>query len=381
VLAVDSGATGRARVKSSWRTADQRQVMSALSACSSLISIDSQVVQFSHISVKEFLTSGRLANSRDVSHYHISLRSAHTTLAQACLSVLLSLDDWSNLGDFPLAQYAANHWDDHVRFKGVSSDSRIWDMIQRFLDGNKSHWKPWHRLRDDDKRLPPSADDCPVSLFYAAFYGLYDVVKRLISNHRNYINPRVHSRATPLYAALMGNRFDVAQLLYDHGAKANGTKSTLLHVAFQASDQVVPSVKILEWLLNHGADVHVRTRDENERTPLHLAVENGPVDSVWMLIKHKAEIEARDKDGRTPLHVAVGRQSLVLVQTLIEHKANVNSQDKKGKTPLHLAVYWRHFDIARMLIECRANVNQQDEQGKTPLHVAATWEHPDIARC
>jgi ankyrin repeat protein len=387
VLAVDSGTAGRAgitRVKSGWRTADQRQVMSVLSECSSLIWIDSQVVQLSHFSVKEFLTSERLANSRrGVSRYHVSLRSAHTTVAQACLSVLLSLDDCSNLGDFPLAQYAANHWDDHVRFKGVSSDSRIWDMIQCFLDGNKSHWRAWHRLRDDDKFLPPSADDCPVSLFYAAFYGLYEVVERLILKHPQYINPRVHSRATPLHAALMGNRFDVAQLLYNHGAKAtilDGTKSTLLHVAFQASDRVVPSVKVLEWLLGHGAGVHVRTRDENERTPLHLAAENGRVEAVWMLIEHKAEIEAQDKHGRTPLHVAVGRQSLQLVQTLIEHKANVNSRDKKGKTPLHLAVQWRHFDIARMLIEYRANVNLRDKDGKTPLHVAAIWEHPDIAR-
>jgi hypothetical protein len=69
-----------------------------LSVCSNLISVvdvnGSQIVQFSHFSVKEFLTSNRLATAmEDLSGYHIVPRSAHTILAQASLSVLLQLDD------------------------------------------------------------------------------------------------------------------------------------------------------------------------------------------------------------------------------------------------------------------------------------------------
>ncbi|KAH9169142.1 hypothetical protein EDB89DRAFT_1816720, partial [Lactarius sanguifluus] len=71
-----------------WRWEDQEQAV--LSACSSLIAIvggnDSRVVQFSHFSVKEFLTSDRLATaSGDVSQYHIDPEPAHLILAQACL--------------------------------------------------------------------------------------------------------------------------------------------------------------------------------------------------------------------------------------------------------------------------------------------------------
>jgi ankyrin repeat protein len=51
---------------------------------------DSRVVQFSHFSVKEFLTADWLAEPmRDVSSYHIRLKAAHTIHAQACLGVLL----------------------------------------------------------------------------------------------------------------------------------------------------------------------------------------------------------------------------------------------------------------------------------------------------
>ena len=72
VLALDfDDADGIPKLKASWRWEDQEQAL--LSSCSSLIAIvdsdGSLVVQFSHFSVKEFLTSPRLATpNRDVSH-------------------------------------------------------------------------------------------------------------------------------------------------------------------------------------------------------------------------------------------------------------------------------------------------------------------------
>ena len=115
VLAIDFAPAhgGIPQSNPNWRWADQHQAV--LSTCSSLIAIvdDSgyKVVQFSHFSVKEYLTSDRLAcSSGDVSRYHIILEPAHTILAQACLGVLLRLDDGinaDNVNDIPLVEYAA----------------------------------------------------------------------------------------------------------------------------------------------------------------------------------------------------------------------------------------------------------------------------------
>ena len=82
---------GLPTLKEDWRWDDKEEAV--LLTCSGLITIiphhddDSRVVQFSHFSVKEFLTSSRLARSPqgDVSRFRIDLEPAHTIMAQACL--------------------------------------------------------------------------------------------------------------------------------------------------------------------------------------------------------------------------------------------------------------------------------------------------------
>jgi hypothetical protein len=118
VLAIDFDAPahgGIPQLNPHWRWADHHQAV--LSTCSSLIAIvdegDSKVVQFSHYSVKEYLTSDRLAGSSwDISRYHIVLEPAHTIVAQACLGVLLHLDDGineDNVHEIRLVTYAAHY--------------------------------------------------------------------------------------------------------------------------------------------------------------------------------------------------------------------------------------------------------------------------------
>ena len=114
VLAVDfDDVEGIPKLNLDWRWEDQEQAL--LIACSSLIAIveagDSRVVQFSHFSVKEFLTSTRTATaSGAASDYHIDLSPAHTTMAQACLGMLLQPHDdidGRTPKVHPLALYAA----------------------------------------------------------------------------------------------------------------------------------------------------------------------------------------------------------------------------------------------------------------------------------
>jgi hypothetical protein len=154
VLAVDFSTGGMPKLNPGWRWEDQEEAV--MSVCSSFVTIvkdgDSRVVQFSHFSVKEFLTADRLAEPiRDVSRYHIRLEAAHTTLAQACLGVLLRLDDRvdrDSIESFPLARYAAQYWPSHARVENVSS--QIKDGMDCLFDSDKPHFATWLWVYNED---------------------------------------------------------------------------------------------------------------------------------------------------------------------------------------------------------------------------------------
>jgi hypothetical protein len=117
LLAFDFNAGPIPTYREDWRLEDP--VEAVLSTCSTLLVLvyveDSPVIQFSHFSVKEFLTSSRLAHKCDtISHrYHISMTPDHTLVTQACLGILLHLDKSitkDSLTKFPLAECTAEHW-------------------------------------------------------------------------------------------------------------------------------------------------------------------------------------------------------------------------------------------------------------------------------
>jgi hypothetical protein len=129
LLAFDFEASPIPKFHEGWRLEDP--VDAVLSTCSTLLSpvyaygFGSPFIQFSHLSVREFLTSTRLARSNDenLRRYHISMTPAHTLVAQACLGILLHLDNditRDSLKKFPLAVYAAENWVTHARFDEVS---------------------------------------------------------------------------------------------------------------------------------------------------------------------------------------------------------------------------------------------------------------------
>ncbi len=194
VLAFDFSGEGMPKLNPSWRWEDEEEAV--MLTCSSLVTIvkdkdsDSRVVQFSHFSVKEFLTADRLAEPvRDVSRYHIRLEAAHTILAQACLGVLLRLDECvhrNSIKDFPLVQYAAQYWPTHARVENVSS--RIKNGMECLFDADKPYFATWLWIYDEDGWGHSMSTEHPkkpdvVPLYYAARLGFRDLAEHLIAEH------------------------------------------------------------------------------------------------------------------------------------------------------------------------------------------------------
>jgi len=422
--------SGIPRFEPSWRDANAETAV--LSACSSLVAIvnnklDEKIVQFSHFSVKEYLTSDRIANAEHVSHFHIHPKPAHTLLAKACLSVLFQLDysmDEAKVRTFRMAMYAAKHWVEHARFEDVSS--YIVDGMDLLFDKDKPHFAIWVWVYHMDRRFRYySSTDGPgkpdaVPLYYAALFGFRGLVERLLIAHPQDLNAAGGDWGSPLNAAVDKGHLDIALFLRDHGAdrdirSKNG--QTMLYIASSRgyADVVLSLVdhgaslnaickdyedhfNDVRWtplhvaiyqerrdiailLLEHGADME--TRNSWDQTALYMASSRRCADIVRQLISHGADLNAECKDWNryandvkwTPLHVAIRDGTTTIARTLLEHGANPNAPDNLGATALHLASYRREITAAESLLESLleygANVDVRDKKGFTPLHTAA----------
>ena len=369
-------------LNSDWRREDQEYAV--LSTCSSLIALvhdgRARVVQFSHFSVKEFLTSDRLAVAAgDISFHHIPPAPAHTILAQACLGVLLRPDDttWGTFVQrFPLAKYAVGYWVDHALFENVSS--RVKDGIENLFDNDKPYFSRWVRncnLEDTYKwrNLVTLHEAAP--MYYAAFCGFPDVVEKLIREHPEHVNARAGPLGTALHAASRMNRLKVVQSLLRNGADVTTLglwgRTPLLFASYWGH------LEVARWLIDHSADVNTKALGDHQ-TSLHLAASRGHLDIVRMLFEHNADINPRSKSGRTPLHFASCGGHVDTVRFLLDHGADPKARNDLQQTSLHVASSSGHLDVARLLLEHGAEVDVDDKDGRTSYQLALSEGHNEV---
>ena len=361
VLAVDFDDTeGVPRLNPGWRWDDQEQAL--LSSCPSLITIVGtdhvRIVQFSHFSVKEYLTSARLATStQGLSRYHISLEPAHTILAQACLGSLFqpeTLIGPTVVGNpSPLSGYAAEYWVVHAQFQNVSSSLRR--AMEHLFDPDKPHFTAWLQFHDID--IDPNAESTlfeftPIlkttstPLYYAALCGFQHLVEHLIVKYPQYVDAIGGYYMTPAVAALAGRHFRLAQLLRRSGSS-------------------------------------VDPQGDFNKTPLHSAAYYGDLEMVQVLLECKANVNARAERGSTALGFALSGPSLVdarVVRLLLGNGADPNIPAIRGLTPLHHASEKGWIEVVRLLIEHGASVEVKDDDGRTPLDVASGEQREEIVK-
>ena len=356
-------------------------VHTVLTTCSSLLAVVDvrgfRVVQFAHFSVKEYLTSARLAETkRTISRFHVSMMPAHTNIAQACLGILLHLEEditGDGLEDFPLAKYAAEYWPDHARFNNVSSN--IFDGTKRLFDPKKHHLSVWLWIYDPICPVDPFDDDRPdrpeepslTPLHYVAACGLCDVATFLIVEHEQVVNSEVVDEdPTPLHLASEFGHADFVQLLLEHGADTTIVDDMGFTPLGRASDE--GHLEVARLLLEHVAEREALDSDGD--TALLVASERGHVDVARMLLEHGVDMETRDKFYRSPLACASGAGHVRVAQVLLEHGADVKAQTDQKSTPLHIAANAGQLAVARVLQAHGADLNAQDVDGLTPLHEA-----------
>ncbi|RWS08614.1 NF-kappa-B inhibitor cactus-like protein [Dinothrombium tinctorium] len=174
----------------------------------------------------------------------------------------------------------------------------------------------------------------------------------------------------------------------------NDLSQTPLHLA-----ALTKQSKIVRCLVVAGSTLDLQNRYGN--TALHIACENGDLETVESLLSPVTQKEIRESslmystesqsrgnslfhirnnEGETCLHLAVKCGDKRLLERLVDAGADINSQEGKcGKTALHWSVENRQVDLVQYLLKrCKANVNATSYTGQTPLHSAlsALSTHP-----
>ena len=370
-LAFDFKAGPIPNFREDWRLEDPLEAV--VSTCSTLLVLvhadNSPIIQFSHHSVKEFLTSTRFGDKRDTisCRYYVSMTSAHTLIAQACFGILLHLDEGTarnGLKTFPLAEYAAKHWIEHVRFEGVSES--VEEGMKLLFDPNKPHFAiwiwlcilrvPWTRTRQNRAKrpLPPFG-----SLLHHAVEQLQDVHSRGSGN-----DPTL----------LQQGHGEAAHLLIGHGTDTTAPGvdlcTALLFAILKGREGLI------RWLVEH--DANATAQDKSGSTPLNSAME--AVDFVRLFVRHCADVTAQDNDGSSTSASAALKETVEFIRLLVEHCAYVKAQNNDTRAPLLLAVQEGSMSLARLLVQLGADVTAHDNQGWTPLHWAVQAGSIDLAR-
>ena len=389
IFAIDFDEDAASNFVEDWRPEIPEEAM--LSACSTLIAViddneGSRIVQFSHFSVKEFLTSDRLRTSEfaNIAHFHIPPNTAHTILAQACLTVLLQLDeniDKKGLAKFSLAFYAAQHWFIHAKNEYVAP--HIQHTMEVLFDPSKPYLAAWVWIHDVDQRTRRSIHDLndrpshpnATALYYAVSCGLVGPSMYLISTHGEDVNARCGESGSPLHGASKNGHLDAVSLLLDHWADINLTSprgQTPLWEAYHYSRR-----EVMRLLLERGAAPDLPGDFVGFMT--HYASHAGRAEVVRLLLRHNADVNATGANDFTPLHWASAGGHADVAQILLEHGANMNALSIKG-TPLYEASEDGHLEVARLLLARGADPHIRVSGRKTPFQCATGCGHAQIAQ-
>lgn len=180
----------------------------------------------------------------------------------------------------------------------------------------------------------------------------------------------------------------VRTLVEYHGVDINGRHKRFgglspLHACIYI--KATPSMRVLRWLVRHGADVRAHTfKIENDYlTPLQLAAFDRHHKALRLLWKSYGPMTSTEIHDIQSL---VARRGDVSVLRFIAKKApfNGNWRDGNGNTLLHLVTSSSNYPetTAQWLLsdqKYRSWVNTKNLKGETPLHLACSRDRRKLA--
>ena len=355
------------------------------------------LVELAHFSVKEYLESSRVFNSK----FQLDAQRENNYLSSSCLVYLTHCAGYS-IAISPMLDYSVEYWPEHSK---IGSDPRrltlflkseetvaLWGTLYNEdrtegqhgrSPGSGLYYAIMYRFESVVRALIESGIDITAavkpwanSLGIAAFYGDTDLVELLINLGAD-VQSFTDDMSTVLDSAILGGHLEVSKLLIEAGADVNGVnpsnRGRPLSLASLRGHQM-----IVKALIEHGADVNEASISYG--CPLYAASLEGHTEVVQILLEAGARIEAqREHTSTTALQIAAEYGQLPVVRKLIESGADVNYKGKVS-TALFSASKNGHTEIVDLLISHGATDNLPPQYSDTALTAASAKGYSKIVK-
>ncbi|KAL7302823.1 hypothetical protein TKK_0004861 [Trichogramma kaykai] len=198
---------------------------------------------------------------------------------------------------------------------------------------------------------------------------------------------------TALHQAILNNHVNLVEFLLSKGADPNSLNKdgeTTLHRICEANLDDLAVEMLFKICDEKHQSMQVDAQDKMGKTPLHVAITKGNINTIEILMRRGAQPNLADENGFTPLHVLCQRENddVDLLKMLFEAAdkfsapIKVDARDKSDCTPLHLALNRGHEQMAEWLLRRGADLNLANANGSRALHLisAARMDHADLLR-
>jgi ankyrin repeat protein len=186
-------------------------------------------------------------------------------------------------------------------------------------------------------------------LMAAADRGRTDVVSFLIDAGAD-LDATDPQGQTALMRAVQMQRTEAVSLLLEAGASATAVGgddgATALHMAAMR-----PRHELVASLLKKLPPAAREAKDNDGRTAVHMAARNGCNAGLVLLLDAKCKVDACDSEGCTPLLRASESGRAQSVRILLKRRANLNAKSALDRSALDMARTWGHERVLEVLTE------------------------------
>ncbi len=165
--------------------------------------------------------------------------------------------------------------------------------------------------------------------------------------------------------AVLGGNVEIADLLIKKGFNVNSFSVSGWTPLCRAVWAQKP--EMVEFLLNHGADINLKITSFYQSSALFLAVVKKNYQITEILLNHNPDMNITTYYGINPFSEALNSNDVTLVQLFLDHGALTKSVSQDHDNIPILQAVFLNSEIFKMLIRYGADINQKNSAGSNAL--------------